>query len=153
MKKENKQLAQKHKAEARKKQNILEKIGLVCKIGIPTLLIILLIAGCIIIPLKLSDDSSTSYTVNTSYKIKDGDIVNIDYVGSVDGEVFQDTKGAGTKLAIGSNIYVDGFEEQLIGAQVGSTVEVNVTFPEDYTEELGGKDATFQVTINGVYEQ
>ena len=52
----------------------------------------------------------------------------------------------------GSGTYIDDFEEQLVGAHPGETVKVNVTFPEGYTEELGGKDAVFEVTINGVYE-
>lgn len=156
MKKENKQLAQKHKAEQKRKQNTKKILGLVCKIGIPTLLLLGLIGFCVSISGTSTNTyngiDTSSYTVNTSYAIQDGDIVNIDYVGSVDGEVFEDTEGAGTILEIGSGTYIDDFEEQLVGAHPGETVKVNVTFPEGYTEELGGKDAVFEVTINGVYE-
>ena len=155
MKKENRQLAQKRKAEEKKKQAMKKTLSLACKIGIPTLLLLILIGVCVAIPGNLSDTSSdtpTSYMVDTSYEIKNGDTVNIDYVGSIDGEVFEDTEGAGAMLEIGSGTYIDDFEEQLIGAHPGETVEVNVTFPEGYSDELGGKDATFEVTINGVYE-
>jgi len=88
-------------------------------------------------------------------EVKDGDTVNIDYVGSVDGVEFEggNTNGAGADLTIGSGSYIDDFEEQLIGAHPGDTVEVNVTFPENYgNEELNGKDAVFTVTVNGIYE-
>lgn len=81
--------------------------------------------------------------------------VNIDYTGYVDDVPFDggSTDGAGTSLTIGSGRYIDDFEEQLIGHHVGETVTVNVTFPEDYSsEELQGKDARFEVTINGIYE-
>ena len=156
MKKENKQLAQQRRAEEKKKQSIKKWCSLACKIGIPTILLLAVVIFCVTRPGKLTDNTSkvdnSSYTVNTSYEIKNGDTVNIDYVGSVNGEVFEDTKGAGTMLTIGSGTYIDDFEEQLIGAHPGDTVEVNVTFPENYTEELSGKDAVFQVTINGVYE-
>ena len=66
-------------------------------------------------------------------------------------DITQET--GGTSLTIGSGRYIDDFEEQLIGHHVGETVTVNVTFPEDYSsEELQGKDARFEVTINGIYE-
>lgn len=80
---------------------------------------------------------------------------HIDYVGSIDGVEFEggSTNGAGTDLTIGSGLYIDDFEEQLIGAHPGDSVEVNVTFPDDYQQEdLQGKDALSQVTINGIYE-
>ena len=156
MKKEKKQLAKKRRSEEKKKQSIKKWSSLACKISIPTILLLAVIIFCVTRPGKLTDSTNstdaTSYTVNTSYEVKNGDTVNIDYVGSVDGEVFEDTEGAGTMLTIGSGTDIDDFEEQLIGAHPGDTVEVNVTFPENYTEELSGKDAVFQVTINGVYE-
>ena len=102
-----------------------------------------------------ANSSIDTYSTDTSLTVEDGDTVNIDYVGSIDGVEFDggNTNGAGTDLPIGSGLYIDDFEEQLIGAHPGDTVEVNVTFPEDYgNEELNGKDAVFEVVINGIYE-
>ena len=84
----------------------------------------------------------------------EGDTVNIDYVGTVDGVEFEggSTNGAGTDLVLGSGSYVDDFEEQLYGSHPGDSVTVEVTFPEDYTsEDLQGKDAVFEVTVNSIY--
>ena len=103
-----------------------------------------------------SDTSGTStLSTDTSLTVEDGDTVNIDYVGSIDGVEFDggNTNGQGTDLTIGSGLYIDDFEEQLIGSHPGDTVEVNVTFPDDYSsEDLQGQDALFEVTINGIYQ-
>ena len=103
-----------------------------------------------------SSDTDTAYSTDTSLTVADGDTVNIDYVGTVDGVEFSggNTQGTGTDLVIGSGSYIDDFEEQLIGAHPGDTVEVNVTFPDPYgnNEDLSGKDAVFTVTVNGIYE-
>ncbi len=81
--------------------------------------------------------------------VKDGDTVNIDYVGKVDGVAFEHGTAKDQNLTIGSHSYIEGFESGLIGAKVGTTVTINVTFPKDYnSEELKGKAATFDVTIN-----
>lgn len=81
--------------------------------------------------------------------VADGDTVNIDYVGKVDGVAFDNGTAQGQSLTIGSGSYIEGFESGLIGAKVGDTVTVNVTFPENYgVDDLNGKDATFDVTIN-----
>ena len=83
-----------------------------------------------------------------------GDTVNIDYVGTVDGVEFEggSTGGTGTDLVLGSGSYVDDFEEQLYGSHPGDNVTVEVTFPEDYSsEDLQGKDAIFEVTVNSIY--
>jgi trigger factor len=92
----------------------------------------------------------------TDIAVADGDTVNIDYVGYVDGEAFDggNTQGYGTDLTIGSGSYIDDFEEQLIGHYVGETVEVKVTFPDPYTntEDLSGKEAVFETVINGIYQ-
>lgn len=93
-------------------------------------------------------------STDTDAETRLGDTVNIDYVGTVDGVAFEggDTKGAGTDLELGSGSYIDDFEEQLVGHKVGDNVTVEVTFPENYgNEELNGKDAVFEVTINGIY--
>lgn len=83
--------------------------------------------------------------------VQDGDVVNIDYVGSIDGEKFDGGSAEDTLLTIGSNTFIDDFEEQLIGHTVGETVDVNVTFPENYSStDLAGKDALFVVTINKI---
>lgn len=92
---------------------------------------------------------------STSTKIADGDTVNIDYVGTVDGVEFSggNTNGEGTDLEIGSGSYIDDFENQLIGHAPGDEVTVNVTFPDPYENntELSGKEAVFEVTVNCVY--
>ena len=95
------------------------------------------------------------YNTDKSLVVADGDTVNIDYVGSIDGVEFAggNTNGAGAQLTIGSGTYIDDFEEQLIGHNVGDEVDVNVTFPENYgNEELNGKEALFKVVINGIYK-
>lgn len=83
--------------------------------------------------------------------IQDGDTANIDYEGSVDGIPFDGGKGAAYDLKIGSNSFIPGFEEQLIGHAAGESFEIQVTFPEDYSsEELAGQVATFAVTVNSI---
>ena len=98
---------------------------------------------------------AASYNTDSSLEIKDGDKVNIDYVGKIDDVAFDggSTNGQGTDLVIGSGSYIDNFEEQLIGAHPGDEVKVTVTFPDDYgAEDLAGKEAVFDVTVNGIYE-
>lgn len=97
----------------------------------------------------------TTYRTDPSLTVENGDTVNIDYVGSIDGVEFSggNTQGMGTDLVIGSGSYIDDFEEQLIGAHPGDNVMVTVTFPEDYgKEDLNGKEAVFEVTVNGIYD-
>ena len=86
--------------------------------------------------------------------VADGDKVNIDYVGSIDGVEFEggNSQGAGYDLTIGSGQFIEGFESQLIGHKAGEDVTVKVTFPEDYGQaDLAGKPAEFAVTIHGIY--
>ena len=85
--------------------------------------------------------------------VKDGDVVNIDYVGTIDGEEFDGGSAEGANLTIGSGSFIDDFEEQLVGHKPGEEVEVNVTFPDDYaSEDVAGKDAVFTVTLNYISE-
>ena len=105
------------------------------------------------------DEILSSYPVKnivTDRPVRDGDTVNIDYVGSVDGEIFAggSTGGSGTDVIIGETQYIDDFLYQLIGHMPGETVEVEVTFPSDYgAEELAGKDALFVTVINHIVEE
>lgn len=93
-------------------------------------------------------------TINddTSLKVASGDEINLDYVGKIDGVEFEGGSAEGYDLVIGSESFIPGFEDQLIDAQVGSTFDIDVTFPEDYSENLAGKDAVFTITVNGIYE-
>ncbi len=87
--------------------------------------------------------------------VVDRDTVNIDYVGSIDGEEFEggNTFGMGTEVTIGVTQYIDDFLEQLIGRQPGETFDIEVTFPDDYfNEDLSGKDAVFNTTVNFILE-
>ncbi len=82
---------------------------------------------------------------------EEGDTVVIDYEGSVDGEVFEGGSATNYSLELGSNSFIPGFEEQLIGAEPDSEVDVEVTFPEEYqAEELAGAEALFKVTVHEV---
>mgnify|MGYP000641509704 FL=1 len=80
-----------------------------------------------------------------------GDTVVIDFVGSVDGVEFDGGKGDNYSLELGSGQFIPGFEDQLVGAKAGDTVNVNVTFPEDYqAADLAGKEALFVTTVHEV---
>ena len=90
----------------------------------------------------------------TDRAVKDGDITTLDFEGFVDGVAFEGGKGENYPLTIGSGAFIPGFEEQLIGAEIGKEVEVNVTFPEDYqAEDLKGKAAVFKCTVKEIKEK
>lgn len=90
----------------------------------------------------------------TDRPVKDGDITTLDFEGFVDGVAFEGGKGEDYPLTIGSGAFIPGFEEQLVGAEIGKEVEVNVTFPEDYqAEDLKGKAAVFKCTIKEIKEK
>ena len=85
---------------------------------------------------------------------KEGDKVNIDFDGYLDDEEFEGGKAEDYDLVIGSNTFIEGFEDQIIGHKVGDKFEINVTFPEDYqAKEFQGKDAKFVVEINSITEK
>ena len=86
-------------------------------------------------------------------KAKDGDQLVIDFAGEVDGELFEGGSAEDYPLVLGSNSFIPGFEEQLVGAKAGDAVAVNVKFPEEYgAENLAGKDALFNCTVKEVKE-
>lgn len=85
--------------------------------------------------------------------VAEGDTVNLDYAGSVDGVAFAGGTAEGQTLKIGSHTFIPGFEEQMIGMNVGEEKDLNVTFPEEYhAKELAGKAAVFHVKVNGITE-
>lgn len=87
-------------------------------------------------------------------KTENGDIVNIDFLGRVDGEKFEGGEAKGFELTLGSDTFIPGFEPQLVGKELGEELEVTVTFPEDYHEvALAGKETVFEVKINGIQEK
>ncbi len=86
--------------------------------------------------------------------VKDGDDTVIDFEGFVDGVAFEGGKGENYPLTIGSGAFIPGFEEKLIGAEIGKEVDVDVTFPEEYhAEELKGKAAVFKCTVKEIKEK
>lgn len=176
-------MAQQRRAEKRRKKEFRKKLSKILVIGVPSLAVLALVIVLIVDGVTnnsgenqsnstdteassetsgssgssdtKSQDTGNSYSTDSSLTVEDGDTVNIDYVGSIDGVEFDggNTQGMGTDLVIGSGSYIDDFEDQLIGAHPGDQVDVYVTFPEDYgVEELNGKEALFQVTVNGIYE-
>lgn len=99
---------------------------------------------------RVREQNARTITVDDR-AVQDKDIAVIDFEGSVDGETFEGGKGEDYSLTIGSHSFIDTFEEQLIGKNIGEEVEVNVTFPEDYhAENLAGKAAMFKVTVKEI---
>ena len=87
----------------------------------------------------------------TDRAVQDKDEVTLDFEGFVDGEAFEGGKGEDYPLTIGSGAFIPGFEDQLIGAEIGKEMEVKVTFPEEYqAKELAGKEAVFKCTVKAI---
>lgn len=102
---------------------------------------------------KVAEQNSRTITVEDR-AVKDGDMTVIDFEGFVDGVAFEGGKGENYPLTIGSHSFIDNFEDQIIGMNIGDEKEINVTFPEDYhAEELKGKPATFKVSVKGIKEK
>lgn len=99
-------------------------------------------------------ESHREASTDETLTVKDGDTVNIDYVGTIDGVEFEggNSNGAGYDLVIGSGSFIDDFEQQLIGHSPGENLTVEATFPEGYRNDdtVAGKDASFAVTINSI---
>ena len=102
--------------------------------------------------LKVQKENSR-YNPVTDRAAQMDDEVTLDFEGSVDGVPFEGGKAENYKLVLGSHSFIDTFEDQLVGKNIGEDVEVNVTFPEDYqAEELAGKPAVFKCKINSITE-
>jgi len=102
---------------------------------------------------RLADANKTSRELEGPRPAAKGDLVTIDFQGTVDGEPHEGMNGEDQRLEIGSGRFIPGFEEQLEGAETGETREVTVTFPEDYpAEPLQGKTAVFKVTVKKIEE-
>lgn len=116
-------------------------------------------------PVEVKDDQVEATIKNEQEKnavlepvedraVKEGDTVNIDYEGSLDGVPFEGGKDQGHDLEIGSGSFIPGFEDQVIGHEKGEEFDINVTFPEEYhAKDLAGKEAVFHVTINDIHEK
>ena len=102
---------------------------------------------------KERENSARTLTIEDR-PVKNGDITTIDFEGFVDGVAFDGGKGSDYPLTIGSGAFIPGFEEQLVGAELGKETEVKVTFPADYhASDLAGKDAVFKCTVKGIKEK
>ena len=102
---------------------------------------------------KERDNSARTVPVE-GRPVQDGDMTVIDFEGFVDGVAFEGGKGTDYPLTIGSGAFIPGFEEELIGAEIGKETDVNVTFPEDYqAAELAGKAAVFKCTVKEIKEK
>ena len=99
---------------------------------------------------KEQEKNSRTITVEDR-AAENGDTATIDFEGFVDGEAFEGGKGTDYPLTLGSNTFIPGFEEQLVGAKVGDDVDVKVTFPEEYqAKELAGKEAIFKCAVKKI---
>lgn len=98
---------------------------------------------------KMQEENSRLIDIDDRAAQND-DIANIDFEGFVDGVAFDGGKGEGYDLTLGSGTFVPGFEDQIAGHNAGDKFDVNVTFPEQYVEDLAGKEAVFKVTLNSI---
>jgi len=99
-------------------------------------------------------DSAPLEKISEDRAVEDGDMTNIDFEGSIDGVLFDGGTAKGFALTIGSNQFIPGFEEQLIGLNMGEERVIKTTFPEDYhSKELAGKEAEFKVKLNEIQEK
>lgn len=113
----------------------------------------------VVAPVNITDEDISAYITDNMLTncsiidrpVQEGDIADIDYEGRKDGVAFEGGSDKGYKLTIGSGQFIEGFEDGLIGVSAGETVDLNLTFPEQYpSEELAGQDVVFTVTVNGI---
>lgn len=104
---------------------------------------------------SLIDSCTSVEEITEDRAVQEGDTVNIDYVGYMDGEAFENGADEDFDLVIGSNTFIDGFETGLIGARKGDQLDVEATFPDPYPNntDFSGKTAVFKVTVNAIKEE
>ncbi len=103
--------------------------------------------------LETLSTNNAQATEVTDRAVQDGDVLNIDYVGYMDGEAFDGGTAEGQTAEIGAGSYIEGFEEGLIGANIGDTVTLDLAFPDDYGyEEYASLEVVFEITINSITE-
>jgi len=100
--------------------------------------------------LKNVQERNAELTMVTDRAVEKNDIVNIDFTGYVDGKEFEGGKAKGYSLTIGSNTFIAGFEDQIIGMRTGEEKDIFVVFPENYVPDLAGKNATFKIKLNDI---
>lgn len=104
--------------------------------------------------LKRQQDANAKIVDVTDRPVQNGDMIKLDFAGTVDGEAFEGGKAENYDLTIGSGSFIPGFEDQLIGMNIGEEKDVNVTFPEDYGQkDLAGKAAVFACKVNAIKEK
>ena len=103
---------------------------------------------------NIADSNRPTVEVTAKRAAKAGDVVVIDFIGRIDGEAFEGGAAEGHSLELGSNSFIPGFEDGLVGAKAGETRDVNVSFPEEYqAAHLAGKPAVFEVTVKELREK
>ncbi|MBS28710.1 MAG: trigger factor [Alphaproteobacteria bacterium] len=102
---------------------------------------------------RIAQQNRETKPIDTPRAAEKGDVVVIDFEGKIDNEPFDGGKGTGIRLELGSDQFIPGFEDQLVGVEPGKPVEVKVAFPDDYgVDDLAGKDAVFDCTIEEIHE-
>ena len=174
MKKENKKAAQLKRAKERERKEKLDQIKKYLLVIIPAAVLLAVFTfiilamfgpkkseeamesqvetGAFATDVDTDDDESVSEAEKRTV-VENGDTIDLDYTGYLDGEPFDrgSTNGMGTTLEIGSGTYISGFEEGCIGHEIGETFDLPITFPENYgSAELAGKDVVFTITINDI---
>ena len=103
---------------------------------------------------RIADENRPTAPIDKARAAKSGDAAMIDFIGRVDGEDFEGGTAEGHSLELGSNSFIPGFEDGIVGAKPGTTIDVPVTFPEDYqAAHLAGKLAVFEVKLNELHEK
>lgn len=107
-----------------------------------------ILLSCLTCLLLLSGCSSTQSNV-----AENGDVVKIDFVGKKDGVAFEGGTASGQILELGAGNFVPGFEDGIIGMKSGETKNVDITFPDNYYEDLAGKKVVFEITVQKIYKE